>query len=404
MRGSRGCQPVAKRASWGWGYQVRTQVRDNGIRLTMRMRSLCVLLLLSACSPARTPVQNTPIFPTVAMAEPGSGSTVIAEPPAKPKRFLGFLNRKPDPAPVIVAVSPSQDAGAAVAVAPESGPSMSDAEIAAAGRVPGAAEPSRRPRLFSFLNPRIPGDVRTPRATLPVQVAPNEAAEKPAPSMTDAEIAAAGRVPGAAEPSRRPRLFGFLKQRVPGDVIAPAAAPVVLAAAPAPDTDDPITAAPMPLMAAPGLIPFGEVIRVCEVKQRDMGAEVARAHGSGFRLFDADPSSAAPRSQFLTGFKDGCARQFTASLALFGGFDVHEATRYNPLNKAPYSRVDTAYEKVKNRICGVRKGQYCPEKRAAKLEKQTAFVTVYPQFGGTGEWLEIFLYKGQLVTYQTRTN
>ena len=199
------------------------------------------------------------------------------------------------------------------------------------------------------------------------------------------------------EPSRRPRLFGFLNRRVPGEVRAPASdgdAGVIAAAAPRPDTG----AADGPVAN----LPFGEVVRVCGLSRRERGTEVDRTKsGSGFKLYDTNPASTQPRTQFITGFKDGCARQFTASLALFGSAEVHEATRYNPLNTNPYSETDTAYERIKNRICRVRDGQPCPDARAGRLDRDTAFVSVYRGFGDTGLWLEMFLHKGELVAYQT---
>ncbi|MCP3968945.1 MAG: hypothetical protein GY717_01220 [Rhodobacteraceae bacterium] len=276
-------------------------------------------------------------------------------------------------------------------------PSMTDEEIAAAGRVPaGSPAPSTRPRLFGFLQKRVPGEV-TATGAAPPRVAAS--GPPPTPSMTDEEIAAAGRLPeGTPQPSRRPRLFGFLKKRIPGNVAVPPAQDSnagVFRVALSPDAG--------PVAAAPGLLPFGQVLRACGVKRSDMGKVVARTNSAGgFKLHDPNPSSAEPRSQFLTGFRDGCARQFTASLALFGSPSVHEATRYNPLNTNPYTATDTAYEKIKNRICGVRKGEFCPDKRATRLEKAAAFVSIYRGFGDTGEWMEIFLHKGQLVTYETR--
>ena len=36
------------------------------------------------------------------------------------------------------------------------------------------------------------------------------------------------------------------------------------------------------------------------------------------------------------------------------------------------------------------------------LAKAAAFLSVYKGFGDSGEWMEIFLHKGQLVTYETR--
>lgn len=144
------------------------------------------------------------------------------------------------------------------------------------------------------------------------------------------------------------------------------------------------------------------MVRACDVGPRALGQEVARAPGGGFRLYDTDPGATVPRTQYLTGFRDGCARRFTAALALFGSPQVHEATRYASGNDTPYLPTDIAYEKVKNRICGVRRGEFCPETRTSRLARQATFLTAYPDFGDAGEWLEAFLFKGQLAAYQLR--
>ncbi len=149
-------------------------------------------------------------------------------------------------------------------------------------------------------------------------------------------------------------------------------------------------------------LPFGEVAKVCGMSEREMGTEVARSPGkTGFTLYDTDPSSITPRPQFLTGFRDGCARQITASLALFGTAQVHETTRYNPLNTTGYSATDAAYEEVKNRVCGVGNGEFCPERRAAKMERNAVFLSVYRDFGGAGQWMELFLHNRRLVAHAT---
>jgi hypothetical protein len=149
-------------------------------------------------------------------------------------------------------------------------------------------------------------------------------------------------------------------------------------------------------------LPFGEVAKVCGLSKREMGTEVARSPGkTGFTLYDTDPSSIEPRPQFLTGFRDGCARQITASLALFGTAQVHETTRYNPLNSTAYSATDAAYEKIKNRVCGVGDGEFCPERKAKRMDRNAVFLSVYRDFGGAGQWMELFLHNRRLVAHAT---
>lgn len=144
-------------------------------------------------------------------------------------------------------------------------------------------------------------------------------------------------------------------------------------------------------------LPFGEMARVCGLNKRVMGTEVARSPGrNGYRLYDTNPSSVDPRMQFITGFKDGCARQFTAALALFGSAQVHEATRYNMLNTTPYSETDTAYETLKMRVCRVDRGVFCPERRLKRMDREAVFLSVYRDFGGSGHWMEVFLHNGRV--------
>jgi hypothetical protein len=309
--------------------------------------ALC--LLLAACAgrapdvPVAAPIASVPAEASAGV--PAVPDTAPAQ--AEPKRgFLGFLRR---------------DRGRTVAD-PDAGAIATEAVVDATG-----AE-------------------ATPSA---------ETGAAPAPAVVLDAAPEAGDAPGTADvakPSRRPRLFGGVFRRTPGEVRNRATADAPPAAAARVDT-----------AVGPGvLLPFGQVAKVCGLSVRGMGTEVDESRGaSTYRLFDTSPSSTGPRTQFLTGFKDGCARQFTASLALFGSAEVHEATRYNPLNTNPYSPTDDAYERIKTRICGVGRGQFCPEARIARLSRDTAFVSVYRSFGGTDTWLELFLYKGDLVAHQT---
>ncbi|WP_457646231.1 hypothetical protein [Profundibacter sp.] len=147
------------------------------------------------------------------------------------------------------------------------------------------------------------------------------------------------------------------------------------------------------------VLPFGEIGVVCGLRGQAMGKEVDRfpAKGKGYRLYDSNPSSTLPRTHYLTGFKDGCARQFTASLVLIGSPVLHEQMRYDPSNKdIPVTEADKAYERIKRRICKVAKGEPCPEKHVAALEKGMAFVTLYERFGSNASWEEVLLHNGQI--------
>ncbi|SLN45115.1 hypothetical protein PSA7680_02295 [Pseudoruegeria aquimaris] len=152
--------------------------------------------------------------------------------------------------------------------------------------------------------------------------------------------------------------------------------------------------------AAPiGPLAFGEMRKVCGVRGKALGKEVDRfpETGRGFRLYDSAPGSTAPRLHSVTGFKDGCARQFTAGLAMLGAPLTHETLRYDPLVKSiPYSQTDTAYEQIKRSVCGKGRGKPCEGNGAKRMEKTTAFITVYERFGGASH-TEILIHDGKVV-------
>lgn len=145
---------------------------------------------------------------------------------------------------------------------------------------------------------------------------------------------------------------------------------------------------------APGtLLPFGEVETVCSVSRSEMGQAVDDR--GGWLLFDTDPDTVSQRVMYISGFRDHCARMFSASLVLFGSAAAHETVRYS--SDTAYSETDEAYEAIKARVCGVKRGSPCPADRIERLESKTSFVTAYPGFGaGSGPWLEMLLHDGKL--------
>lgn len=156
---------------------------------------------------------------------------------------------------------------------------------------------------------------------------------------------------------------------------------------------------------APGQVPdFGEVGRVCGLTTADLGQEVDRFPREGtpvWRMYDVAPDATTPRAKYITGFADGCARQVTASLSLFGSPLVHESHRYSDATAdIPYSRAATAYEGIKSRICGVGRGTPCPPARMAAVERAVAFVSIYHRFGDTDRWLELLLHDGRIVAQE----
>lgn len=154
------------------------------------------------------------------------------------------------------------------------------------------------------------------------------------------------------------------------------------------------------------VLPYGVLARVCDVNARQLGSRVARYpdNGSAYTLYDSQPGTTAPHTFFVTGFDDGCARQFTAALALFGSPETHEQLRYGlPSKVQPFSSTDAAYETLKSRICRVGKGKPCGS-ALSRLSRNTAFVSVYETFGSNPEWKTILLHDGAVVETDIRSN
>lgn len=147
------------------------------------------------------------------------------------------------------------------------------------------------------------------------------------------------------------------------------------------------------------VLPYGQIARVCDTSQRGLGKQVAAypERGRGYRIIDSDPGSTAPHTFYITGFPDGCARQFTAALALFGSAGMHERIRYGlPKDVHPYSNTDTAYEKIKRKVCRVGRAAPCGAK-IGTLERNTVFISVYERFGENPRWADILLHDGAVV-------
>ena len=147
------------------------------------------------------------------------------------------------------------------------------------------------------------------------------------------------------------------------------------------------------------VLPYGRIAKVCGMPKKAMGKLVARHPEKRPRhlLYDSAPGNTAPHSFYLTGFADGCPRQFTASVAIFGSVVMHEQLRYGlPAEVQPYSDTDKAYEKVKSRICGVPRKKPCGS-RLNRLEDNTVFLSIYENFGGNDRWSNLLLHGGQIL-------
>jgi len=147
------------------------------------------------------------------------------------------------------------------------------------------------------------------------------------------------------------------------------------------------------------------VARQCSLSPRDMGREIDRypERGAGYRLYDSDPGNTAPHTFYITGFSDGCARQVTAALAVFGSPSMHEKIRYGlPADLHPYSTTDKAYEKLKSRICGVSRNAPCGA-RIGTIERNTVFLSLYERFEDNARWADMLLHDGHVLAKDVKT-
>jgi hypothetical protein len=151
---------------------------------------------------------------------------------------------------------------------------------------------------------------------------------------------------------------------------------------------------------APGeVLPFGEIARACHIKRGQMGKEVAKypERGAKYRVYDSALGNVGLHTFYVTGFKDGCPRQFTAALAVFGSAGMYEALRYGlPVKARSKKPTDKAYETVKSRVCGVARSKPCGAK-VSRLEKSTVFLSLYNRFEGAQGWTNLLLSDGNVM-------
>lgn len=151
-------------------------------------------------------------------------------------------------------------------------------------------------------------------------------------------------------------------------------------------------------------LPYGQIARVCDAPAQRLGekTESYPERGGGYTLYDSAPGSEGQRTFYLTGFSDGCPRQFTAALAIFGDPESYEQIRYGPAGASmPRSATDSAYETVKNRVCRVSSGTPCG-RRMSRLAKTTVFVSVYERFGSNPRWKDILLHDGEVIAVDVK--
>ena len=139
---------------------------------------------------------------------------------------------------------------------------------------------------------------------------------------------------------------------------------------------------------------FGEIARTCGMATGTMGQAVIEQ--AGFTIYDSAPGTTAQRAYYITGFDDGCARQFTGALVLAGDVGTHEVVRYETMpQSAGFSATDTSYEQIKGAFCGVPAGRSCGG-RIDALATNTVFVTAYERFQSSPRWAEFLLHDGQV--------
>ncbi|MEQ8429227.1 MAG: hypothetical protein RIB69_02260 [Roseovarius sp.] len=152
-------------------------------------------------------------------------------------------------------------------------------------------------------------------------------------------------------------------------------------------------------------LPYGRVATICGVDTASLGQRSAQypERRPRYQLYDSAPGSTEPHTFYITGFDDGCARQFTAAMAVFGSVEMHEQLRYGlPAEVQPYSDTDKAYEKLKRRVCNKPRRKPCGS-RIGQMAKDTVFVSVYERFGGNAQWMNLLLHGGDLVAQDRKT-
>ncbi len=156
---------------------------------------------------------------------------------------------------------------------------------------------------------------------------------------------------------------------------------------------------------APGeILPFGQIARACHAKRGQLGQEVAKypERGAKYRVFDSAPGSQGLHTFYVTGFSDGCPRQFTAALAVFGSAGMYEALRYGlPVKARTKKPTDIAYEKLKSGKCGVARTKPCGAS-ISRLEKSTVFLSVYNRFEGAQGWSNLLLSDGKVMAWDSQ--
>lgn len=298
-------------------------------------------------------------------------------------------------------VDVAKEAGRSEVVAPD------PAETLAEETAPKVSEEAKPTGGFlGFLRSRA--DAAKEESTAPADAPASTAAATTADTETEAVLAAApppADDPPADDNASRPRrgLFGGLQKS------AGAASSSDNTQASTPRTrrsKAPKPGAPDYRQVGPGVtLPYGEIARLCGVAAGRLGTKTAKypERGRGYTLYDSAPGGTGVRNFYLTGFDDGCARQFSAALVLFGTPETYEQIRFGaPSKTQPIAETDRAYEQIKSRVCRVAKGKPCGS-RMTQLSKDTVFVSVYERFGSNPRWKNLLLHDGAVAALDIKS-
>ena len=156
----------------------------------------------------------------------------------------------------------------------------------------------------------------------------------------------------------------------------------------------------------PGVtLPYGQIARLCGVSAARLGKKVNQYpdRGGKCKLYDSAPGGQGMRSFFVTGFDDGCARQFSAALVIFGTPEIYEQIRYGaPSGTQPVAETDRAYEALKSRVCRVGRGKPCGS-RMTQLARDTVFLSIYERFGTNARWKNLLLHDGAVMALDVKS-
>ncbi len=141
-------------------------------------------------------------------------------------------------------------------------------------------------------------------------------------------------------------------------------------------------------------LPFGAVEESCGARGKELGKLIEK--NGKWKLYDTRPGAVGPRNFFVTGFKDGCARKVTGAVALFGDLGLYELVNYGGGGGALRTETDKAYAGIRGCGAGV-----CSEGKLKRLERSTAFVSVYPR-PGAGQSFELLMHNRKLVAAAVR--